>query len=104
LGDFTLDSNDVAYQEYYLLSSKQTVNNIDNASFLLNGVYGSLSTGGLSANINNVNDIAIMTPRVKYIKIELSSSISNEYISPNFDKIRFSLTKDSRYLGNITEN
>lgn len=104
LGDFTLDNNDVAYQEYYLLSSKQTVNNIDNASFLLNGVYGSLSTGGLSANINNVNDIAIMTPQVKYIKIELSSSISNEYISPNFDKIRFSLTKDSRYLGNITEN
>lgn len=104
LGDFTLDSNDVAYQEYYLLSSKQTVNNIDNASFLLNGVHGSLSTGGLSANINNVNDIAIMTPQVKYIKIELSSSISNEYISPNFDKIRFSLTKDSRYLGNITEN
>ena len=80
------------------------VNDLQNATYLFNGVYGEVSSGGLSANVNNITDVGIMTSSVKYIKIELESSISNQYISPNFNKIRFSLTKDSRYIGNITEN
>lgn len=104
LGDFTHPDSDVLYQEYYILSSKQSLNNISNAQYLLSGVYGNFDEGGLSANINNVNDICVMVPQVKYIRMKLEVSNPVEIISPLCDEIKFSITNYSTYLGNITES
>lgn len=104
MGNFENSSQDIFYQEYYVLSSKQSTSDVTNASYLTSDVYGNVDSGGWSSESNNVNDIIIMNDGVSYITIELYTDDSVEIINPVCDIVKFALTKDSKYLGTIDES
>ena len=104
MGSISNSTSNIFYQEYYILSSKQSTSDVTNASYLVSDIYGSVTTGGWSSETNIVNDIVIMNSNVAYIKVEISADNSLEIINPVCDIVKFSLTKDSTYIGNINES
>ena len=104
MGSISNSTQDVFYQEYYVLSSKQSTSDVTNASYLVSDIYGSVTSGGWSSETNTVNDIVIMNSDVAYIKVEITTDNSLEIINPVCDVVKFSLTKDSTYIGNINES
>lgn len=104
MGSISNSTQDVFYQEYYVLSSKQSTSDVTNSSYLVSDIYGSIVSGGWSSETNTVNDIVIMNNDVAYIKVEITTDNSLEIINPVCDVVKFSLTKDSTYIGNINES
>lgn len=104
MGSISNNTQNIFYQEYYVLSSKQSTSDVTNASYLVSDIYGSVTSGGWSSEVNTVNDIIIMNDDVAYIKVEITTDNSLEIINPVCDIVKFSLTKDSKYIGNINES
>jgi hypothetical protein len=103
LGEYSHINSDPVYQEYYILSHKQSFDDISNVEFLMSGVHGNSQNGGLSATTNTISDICVMIPNVTYFKFEFTTNNAVEIISPVCEPIRYSITKYSKYLGNVTE-
>jgi len=104
MGTITNSTQDLFYQEFYVLSSDQSINDADDTLFLADDVYGSNQYGGWSSESTVVSDIIVMNNNVKYITMQLVSDNDVEIINPICDIVKFALSKDSVYIGNVNES
>lgn len=94
------NTTDVLYQEFYLFSERQEISDSFNST-LLGNVHGEWSNGGNSANISNVQSIPILSSSVKFIVVEVQVSGDIRLIEPQIEPIRFSVSNDATYNGNV---